>query len=265
MSFDSDFGSVLSGAAAPAAKSMAAKDKGEKRPWLHVYETLPAQLLNAYGPAKFAKIAPELAWEGMTQPLKSGAMYMTEMASLERERRGVGMNRTWHGLVLYCKYQLDPTTRLKNEALLCPTKCKELYEEIDVMLPVFEYLLAPKKGKTPSGASMLRSSQEDAVATVAKDPALLKSHSKKAYEWLSPTAPSRIRMLIHWQAAGGMSFVAATHHLGCSLFILYGGKFHEGHGDSVSLEDFQSCVIARHSADGMAAAAEGDAANVDFA
>jgi hypothetical protein len=191
-------------------------------------------------------------------------MYMTELASVERERRGVGVNRMIHAVVLFCKYQMEERTRKQNSVLLEPTKFKELYDEIDAMQPSFEYLLAPKKGKKTSGASMLRSSQEDVVPGIAKDPNILKEHGKKVYEWLSPSAPSRIRMLMHWQAAGGMSFVAATHHLGCSLFRQYGGKYHDGQEEAVSLEEFQKCMIARHSSDGMAAAAEGDASLVDL-
>ena len=178
--FDTDFGSVLSGAAAPVSSSKPTEGKGEERPWLHVYETLPAQLLNAYGSAKFSRLSDETVWEGMTKPLKSGAMYMTELASVERERRGVGVNRMIHAVVLFCKYQMEERTRRQNSVLLEPTKFKELYEEIEVMQPAFEYLLAPKKGKKASGACMLRSSaQENAVASIVKDPALLKSHSQK--------------------------------------------------------------------------------------
>ena len=35
---------------------------GSERPWLKVYETLPPQLLNAYGEAKYARMAGEKVW-----------------------------------------------------------------------------------------------------------------------------------------------------------------------------------------------------------
>ena len=62
-------------------------DEGSKRPWLKVFETLPAQMLNAYGEAKYAKITDSQMWKHLGQPLKSGAMYMTEFCSPEIERR----------------------------------------------------------------------------------------------------------------------------------------------------------------------------------
>ena len=39
------------------AKRALGDSKGAKRSWLKVYETLPPQMLNAYGPAKFAKMS----------------------------------------------------------------------------------------------------------------------------------------------------------------------------------------------------------------
>ena len=70
-------------------------DKGEKRTYLRVYETLPPQLLNAYGPSKFQKMSDDAVWTAMSAPLKTGALYMSELCSKDVERRGVGMNRQY--------------------------------------------------------------------------------------------------------------------------------------------------------------------------
>ena len=77
------------------------KDKGAKRTYLRVYETLPPQMLNAYGPGKFQKLSDRAVWTSMTEPLKSGAMYMSELCSKERERQGVGINRALHAFKVY--------------------------------------------------------------------------------------------------------------------------------------------------------------------
>ena len=45
-----------------------------EREWLRVYETLPAQLLNAYGAASFTTMDPEEVWKEMNKPLKTGSI-----------------------------------------------------------------------------------------------------------------------------------------------------------------------------------------------
>ena len=80
-------------------------DTGKEREWLRVYETVPAQMLNAYGEAKHTKLSDAVVWEAMTRPLKSGAKYMTEYASADRERRGIAANRWLKALLDYCEYQ----------------------------------------------------------------------------------------------------------------------------------------------------------------
>ena len=54
---------------------------GEPQPWLRVFETCPAQLLNAYGMSKIATMPDDKVWEALTKPLSTGAMYGTELAS----------------------------------------------------------------------------------------------------------------------------------------------------------------------------------------
>ena len=93
-------------------------DQGQKRPWLKVFETPPAQLLNAYGRAKYTKTSDKDMWVHMSQPLKSGAAYMSELCSDQAERRGIGLNHWLHAMVSYCQYQLTTEARAQN-SLAC--------------------------------------------------------------------------------------------------------------------------------------------------
>ena len=54
---------------------------GEPRPWLRVYETCPAQLLNAYGMSKVVMMPDDKVCDALTRPLATGATYGTELAS----------------------------------------------------------------------------------------------------------------------------------------------------------------------------------------
>ena len=72
-----DFGAIGGGIdeATGGKKSDAySYDKGEKRAYLRVYETLPPQMLNAYGLAKFQKMSDDAVWTAMSEPLKTGAL-----------------------------------------------------------------------------------------------------------------------------------------------------------------------------------------------
>ena len=79
--------------------------------------------------------------------------------------------------------------------------CVELYEELERMIPVLQYLLAPQlQRKTKDGMSALR----QGIAAVPtpqqkKDPELLDRHAKTLVDWFT-NPKSRIRMLLHWQA-----------------------------------------------------------------
>ena len=92
----------------------------EKRKWLKVFETLPPQLLCAYGEAKYAKMSDPEVWRNLSQPPKSGAMYRTELCSKETERRGIGVNRWLKADLDYCVYQLDENVKKQNQVLLDP-------------------------------------------------------------------------------------------------------------------------------------------------
>ena len=154
-----DFGSlgaaVLTTPCAPK-KQKVFEEGGSERPWLKVYETLPPQLLNAYGEAAYNRKTDEKVWESFAKPQKSGAKYMTELCSDEKERRGIGINRFLHAVISYCEYQQEDKVRKQNAMVLQEIKCKELYAEIDSILPSLKYCLAPRKTSAKSGAASLR-------------------------------------------------------------------------------------------------------------
>ena len=106
----------------PPKRSKYDKGEGESRPWLRVFETAPSQLLNAYGQSKVVTMSDAAVWDALVEPLSSGAMYGTELASETPERRGVGLNRAFHALVEYCSLQLSENTRKANEYCLKETE-----------------------------------------------------------------------------------------------------------------------------------------------
>ena len=244
----------------PTSASMPQVPQGNKRPWLKVFETMPPQMLNAYGPAKFAKMTDSDVWQHLSTPLKSGAQYMSELCSKEDERRGIGLNRWLHAAKVFCEYQNEPGTKKANEALLVATKCTQLYEEIARILPSLEYCLAPQKPKGKSGASSLRSSgTEKQVVGIKKDDTELCRHAKVLYDWLDTSAISRVRMLLQWQSAGGLAYVASVHHRGAQCFRYEGNSLHGAR--HVTLEEFQAGIKSRHDvvSAGIVAGEEGQA------
>ena len=98
------------------------KADGEKRANLRMFETAPSQMLNAYGQSSFVKKTDAEVWEGLVEPLPTGAMYGTELASSSVERRGVGLNRAFHALVEYCSLQKTDQARKANEYCLKETE-----------------------------------------------------------------------------------------------------------------------------------------------
>ena len=221
----------------------------KKREWLKVYETLPSQLLNVYGPNKFAKLSDKQVWTQMQEPLKSGALWMSEMCSNEPERRGVGINRFIHAMKSFCEYQKDPSVTAANKAVLNPPMFDELYAEIEEILPALQYCLAPKKQHEKKGAALLRASgTQESVLPNAKTGTELDKYAKQLYEWLDKTKLSRVRMMANWQSCGGMAFVAQCHHRATTCFRYHGNSFH-GAGPTqpeVSLQEFQAAVKLRH-------------------
>ena len=244
-----DFELASQGETGPAASGEKPKDP-KKREFLRVYETAPAQLLNVYGPSKFAKLSDKQVWAQMQEPLKSGAVWMSEMCSKEPERRGVGINRFIHAMKTFCEYQSDPAVKKNNDAVLKPSMYVELYKEIDHILPALQYCLAPKKQYEKKGAALLRSSgTEEQVQATGKSSEELDKYAKQLYEWLDKTKLSRVRMMANWQSCAGLSFVAQCHHRAATCFRYHGNSVHAS-GPSqheVSLEEFQAAVKLRHS------------------
>ena len=195
----------------------------------------------------------------MKTPLKSGAKYMTELCDPSSERQGVGINRWLDAVKKYCQYQQDPVVRRQNGALLAEARLKELYEEIDKVLPSLEYCLAPRKIKEKKGAGNLRSSGVEGNFPLApqKPETELDKHAKVLYEWLDPGTPSRIRMLMHWQAAAGLPFVASVYHRSAQCFRVCGNSSMESATTTyVTLEQFQQGIKARHAAGSRGTEAE---------
>ena len=206
---------------------------------------MPPQMLNAYGMAAFAKMEQEKVWEELNKPLKTGARYMTELCSSEEERRGVGINRFLQVLVEYLKYQKTESIMKQNQFILKDEIYTQLYREIDMIYDAAVFCLAGKKGYLKRGAGCLRTSVSfDQVAQ--KEPDKLKTYAQILYKWII-TKQSRLRMLMQWQASGGLAYVCATHLLGVQCFISCGNLYHDGEVDkTVSLEVFQNAVVKRH-------------------
>ena len=227
--------------------------KGATREWLKVFETLPPQLLNAYGEASFNKMGDEAVWDQMSAPLVSGAMYCTELASPKLERRGIGSNRWIDAELQFCRYQLTDTVRTQNQFVLKEKLYDELYKEIERIQPSLEYCLAPKKEYKKQGAASLRSGLRSQSEVSQKDPKELDKHSKVLWEWLDTSKPSVIRMLMNWQSGGGLPFVAACHRRGMQCFKYFGDKLHsaEDPRKTMSLAEFQEMVKYRQSENGV--------------
>ena len=150
-------------------------------------------------------------------------------------------------LVDFCEYQKLPEVLKQNEAVIQRQKYVELNAEIDEMLPEFKGLLTPKKeAAIHEGASVLRTGIRGASAAGAPDMQGLKANAEKMYRWLQRER-SRIRMLMTWQAAGGLSFVVSAHHRATQCFVSHGNEHHEGMSTGVSLQEFQEAVVSRHS------------------
>ena len=220
---------------------------GVKREYLTVFETGPPQLLNAYGEAKFAKTSDPDVWAAISKPLHSGAMYMSEFCSADKERRGVAANRWLHAMLQYCQYQQREHIRSQNAFLMKPEMLKELYAEIDEILPCLQYCLAPKKVSEKSGVAALRAAAGSSVDPPGvKEPGKLDEYASKLYSWLDTSKVSRIRMLAHWQSAGGLSSVSSVHHRLAQCFRYHGNSLHDASVITVSLKDFQEAIKERH-------------------
>ena len=61
---------------------------------------------------------------------------------------------------------------------------------------------------------------------MGKDEGQLDTHGKILYEWLDTSKVSRVRMLLTWQSAAGLSYVASVHHRAAQCFRYQGNKMH---------------------------------------
>jgi len=220
-------------------------ETGNSREYLRVYETLPPQLLNAYGMAAYSKMPLEKVWDQLNKPQKTGAKYLTELCSSEVERRSVGINRFLQVLVEYLKYQKSDIIKKQNEFIMKPDVYDQVYKEIDYIYEAAVYCLAGKKKVSKDGAASLRSGVSfEENAGKGKESDRIKENAKILYDWIR-LDKSRLRMLIVWQSSGGLAFVSGTHLLGVQCFLSFGGKYHEDK-PSVSLEAWQEAVLKRH-------------------
>ena len=247
-----DWENVFGKLAEPPVDSVSLKRKADEqgtrektRENLRVYETMPAQLLNAYGMAAFSTMEKEKVWEEVNKPLKTGAKYMTELCSAEEERRGVGINRFLQVLVEYLKYQKTDGMIKQNKFILKDEIYAQLYKEIEMIYNAAVYCLAGKKQYQRKGASSLRSGVSFDPAADRKCPTTLKDQAKILYNWIG-IKQSRLRMLMAYQSAGGLPFVSATHLLGVQCFLSCGNAYHETGDKTVSLEVFQNAIAKRH-------------------
>ena len=82
---------------AGVSKKQKCQEQGDREE-LRVYETMPAQMLNAYGMAAFQQMERQKVWEDLNKPLKTGAKYMTEYCSKKEERRAIAVNGRFNPL-----------------------------------------------------------------------------------------------------------------------------------------------------------------------
>ena len=185
----------------------------------------------------------------MNEPQKTGAKYMAEYASADAERRGVAINRWLQPVLEFCEYQKTDSVTKQNRYIMQDKIQQELYEDIDAILPALEYCLAPKKVMEKKGASMLRSPGNQSIAASgAKDTQELNKYAKDLYEWMDVKKASRIRMMLQWQGAGGLPYVASVHHLAKQCFRYQGNAKHEGgkQQKGITLEEWHEAVKERH-------------------
>ena len=226
------------------SKKLKGNEKGDREE-LRVYETMPAQMLNAYGMAGFAQMGHQKVWEDLNKPLKTGAKYMTEFCDKKQDRRCVAGNRALQPLLEYLKYQKTETVVAQNKFILKDEIFQQLYGEIEQVFDAALYCLAGKKQYSKKGSSSLRT----AVCfdpSAKKEEEKLRAYAANLYKWIK-LPRSRLRMLINWQMAGGLPYVCGTHLLGTQCFLELGNKYHEGAGDeAITMEEFQGMIVRRH-------------------
>ena len=156
---------------------------------------------------------------------------MTEYAAEDPERRCVAVNRWLPPIVAYCRYKKSSEAAEQNKYIMNEKVAREMYEEIEHASPAFEYCLVPRKIREKSGASMPRSSSEestDAAEYAARDLELLDKCARELYDWMDAEKTPRARMMLKWQVAGGLSYVASVHHRATRCFRYEGNTRRPG-------------------------------------
>ena len=141
---------------------------------------------------------------------------------------------------------------------------EQVYAEIDKILPSVIVCLAPRKYAKKTGANLLRSSGSQAGPVAGRSQNELDSHAKILYEWLDTKKNSRIRMLMNWQASGGLAYVTSCHHRGVQCYRMCRAGSTAEKACTQSLETFQAAIISRHVV-GSAGIDDTEAAVGDFA
>ena len=77
-----DFDDGASSQGGPTKRQKREAD-GEPRAYLRVFETAPAQMLNAFGQGQSVYLSDEKVWHALCQALPTGAKYGTELADQE--------------------------------------------------------------------------------------------------------------------------------------------------------------------------------------
>ena len=100
---------------------------------------------------------------------------------------------------------------------------------------------------------MLRSSGSQSTDTAqyaAKAPEELDKYAKELFEWIDVSKTSRIRMMLQWQGAGGLPYVASVHHRATQCFRYEGNAKHDAgkQQKGITLEQWQDAIKERHRA-----------------
>ena len=139
----------------------------------------------------------------------------------------------------------------------------QVYAKIDKILPSVIVCLAPRKYAEKTGANLLRSSGSQTGPVAGCPQSELEKHAKILYDWLDVKKVSRIRMLMNWQAAGGLAYVTSCHHRGVQCYRMCGAGSTAENAGTLSVEAFQAAVVSRHVV-GCAGTDEQDSAQGDF-
>ena len=112
---------------------------------------------------------------------------------------------------------------------------------------------------------MLRASGAYEEVPTVKVSETLDKYAKELYEWMDVNKSSRIRMMMHWQGAGGLPYVASVHHRATHCFRYHGNSKHDigTITPGITLEEWQAAVAARHDA-GSSGIEDKSAGSVDF-